>query len=85
MDVRGFLLLTEALFRQKIHEDAVACYKTVLEKHTDNEELLKGMKKARVAVLNELLNQSDDSDEEALNNGECINHKCAESADIKQS
>ncbi|KAI9910060.1 hypothetical protein PsorP6_010451 [Peronosclerospora sorghi] len=85
MDVRGFLLLTEAFFRQKRHEDAVAWYKTGLEIHPDNEELLKGLKKARVAVLNELSEQSDDYDEEVLNNGECINHKCVESADIKQS
>ncbi|KAI9911686.1 hypothetical protein PsorP6_009818 [Peronosclerospora sorghi] len=57
MDVSGFLLLTEALFRQKRHEDAVAWYKTGIEIHPDNEELLKGLKKARVAETNELLNQ----------------------------
>ncbi|KAI9908954.1 hypothetical protein PsorP6_014981 [Peronosclerospora sorghi] len=66
MDVRGFFLLTEALFRQKRHEDA-------------------GLKKARVAVLNEFLKQSDDSDEEVLNKGESIDQKCVESADINQS
>ncbi|KAI9905497.1 hypothetical protein PsorP6_013668 [Peronosclerospora sorghi] len=85
MDVRRFLLLTEAFFRQKRHEDAVAWYKTGIEIHPDNEELLKGIKKALVAVLNELLQQSDDSEEVVLNNGECIDHKCVESADIKQS
>ncbi|KAI9923295.1 hypothetical protein PsorP6_002255 [Peronosclerospora sorghi] len=85
MDVRGFLLMTEEFFRQKRHEDTVAWYKTGLEIHPDIEELLKGLKKARVAVLNELLQQSDDSEEEVLNNGECIDHKCVESADIKQS
>ncbi|KAI9912005.1 hypothetical protein PsorP6_009218 [Peronosclerospora sorghi] len=60
-------------------------YKTGLEIHPDNEEILKGLKKARVAALNELLQQSDDYDEEVLNNGECIDRKCVESADIKQS
>ncbi|KAI9914897.1 hypothetical protein PsorP6_007574 [Peronosclerospora sorghi] len=85
MDVRGFLLLTEAFFRQKRHEDAVAWYKTGLEINPDNEELPKGLKKARVAVMNEILSQGDDSDEEVLINGECIDHKCVKSADIKQS
>ncbi|KAI9920375.1 hypothetical protein PsorP6_015467 [Peronosclerospora sorghi] len=63
MDVRGFLLLTEAFFRKKRHEDAVAWYKTGIEIHLDKEDLLKGLKKARVAVLNELSEQSDDYDE----------------------
>ncbi|KAI9908656.1 hypothetical protein PsorP6_004730 [Peronosclerospora sorghi] len=85
MEVRGFLLLTEALSRQNRHEDAVAWYKTGLEIHPDNEKLLKGLKEARVAVLNELLEQSDESDEEALNNGEFIDQICVDSNNMKQS
>ncbi|KAG2779085.1 hypothetical protein PC129_g18480 [Phytophthora cactorum] len=58
--VRGYLLLTEALSRLRRHEDAVIWYKKGLELHPDNAELQAGLKEARVAVLNGLLEESEE-------------------------
>ncbi|ETI43891.1 hypothetical protein, variant 1 [Phytophthora nicotianae P10297] len=62
--VRGYLLLTEALTRLRRHEDAVVWYKKGLKLHPDNAELLAGLKEARVAVLNDLLEDSEEDDGE---------------------
>ncbi|POM80842.1 Hypothetical protein PHPALM_1268 [Phytophthora palmivora] len=62
--VRGYLLLTEALSGLCRHEDAVTWYKKGLELHPDNTELQTGLKKARVAVLNDLLEASEEEKED---------------------
>ncbi|POM75278.1 Hypothetical protein PHPALM_7639 [Phytophthora palmivora] len=46
------------------HEDAVTWYKKGLELHPDNTELQTGLKKARVAVLNDLLEASEEEKED---------------------
>lgn len=55
-------MLTEALSRLHRHEDAVIWYKKGLELHPDNADLQSGLKEARIAVLNDLLEQSEDED-----------------------
>ncbi|KAH7481773.1 uncharacterized protein KRP23_4950 [Phytophthora ramorum] len=61
--VQGYLLLTEALSRLRRHEDAVIWYKKGLELHPDNRGLQKGLKEARVAVLNDLLEESEEEED----------------------
>ncbi|CAH0489113.1 unnamed protein product [Peronospora farinosa] len=64
---RGFLLLTEALSRLHRYEDAVTWYKKGLKVHPQNEELQMGLKQARVAVLNKLLEEEEaENEDEAL-------------------
>ncbi|RLN56412.1 hypothetical protein BBJ28_00017449 [Nothophytophthora sp. Chile5] len=55
--VRGYLLLTATLSRLRQHEDAVGWYKK------ENAELQAGLKSARVAVLNDLLEESDEEED----------------------
>ncbi|KAG6623369.1 uncharacterized protein IUM83_06223 [Phytophthora cinnamomi] len=52
------------------HEDAVSWYKKGLELHPDNAELQTGLKEARVAVLNDLLEGSEEEDEEEDSEGD---------------
>ncbi|KAG7388040.1 hypothetical protein PHYPSEUDO_013159 [Phytophthora pseudosyringae] len=61
--VHGYLLLTEALSRLRRHEDAVTWYKKGLELHRDNEVLQVGLKEARLAVLNDLLEESEEGED----------------------
>ncbi|CAI5717507.1 unnamed protein product [Peronospora destructor] len=65
---RGFLLLTEALSRLRRHEDAVTWYKKGLRLYPQNEELQRGLKQARVAVLNKLLEEENENEDETLKN-----------------
>uniref|UniRef100_A0AAV1T4D2 Tetratricopeptide repeat protein n=1 Tax=Peronospora matthiolae TaxID=2874970 RepID=A0AAV1T4D2_9STRA len=80
--LQGFLLLARALSRLGRHKDAVARYKSGLALHPEDEELQTGLKEARVAVLNDLLNQSEEeSDGEALVSKEVLGHVEADYGD----
>ncbi|KAG7389667.1 hypothetical protein PHYBOEH_007399 [Phytophthora boehmeriae] len=62
--VRGYLLLATTLSRLRRHDEAVNCYKKGLEVHPENVELQTGLKEARVAVLNSLLEESEEEEDE---------------------
>ncbi|CAI5742579.1 unnamed protein product [Hyaloperonospora brassicae] len=80
-NLQGFLLLARALSRLGRHEDAVAWYKSGLELHPGNEALQTGLKEARVAVLNKLLDQSDEESEgEALVSNEQVGQESTKAA-----
>ncbi|KAE8880206.1 hypothetical protein PF005_g8696 [Phytophthora fragariae] len=68
--LRGYLVLAEALSRLGRHEAAVSWFKKGLELHPDNVELQTGLKEARVAVLNDLLDGSEEEDEGEDSEGE---------------
>ncbi|KAL3674048.1 hypothetical protein V7S43_001727 [Phytophthora oleae] len=59
----GYLLLTEALSRLRRHEDAVTWYKKGLDLHPDDEKLQAGLRETRMAVLNDLLEESEEEEE----------------------
>ncbi|CEG36361.1 Tetratricopeptide repeat-containing domain [Plasmopara halstedii] len=61
--VYGYLMLTEALSRLRRHDEAVTWYKKGLRLHPDNADLQLGLKEARVAVLNALLEESDEEED----------------------
>ncbi|TDH64884.1 hypothetical protein CCR75_009208 [Bremia lactucae] len=65
--ISWILLLTEALSRLRRHTEAVAWYKKGLKLDPDNLELQNGLKKSRVAVLNDLLESSEEEDDNVLN------------------
>ncbi|KAK1948610.1 hypothetical protein P3T76_000899 [Phytophthora citrophthora] len=59
----GYLLLTEALSRLRRYEEGVTWYKKGLELHPDNDKLQTGLREARMAVLNDLLEESEEEEE----------------------
>ncbi|KAG1683311.1 hypothetical protein DVH05_012711 [Phytophthora capsici] len=60
----GYLLLTEALSRLRRHEEAVTWYKKGLEFYPNDDRLQAGLREARMAVLNDLLEESEEEDVE---------------------